>query len=61
MVDRDKYVFDFPRTEENRELYSSHIDWEKEELEDWDYSRWKIPYPSTRRWLDRRNPRDAGE
>ena len=34
MVDRDKYVFDFPRTEENRELYSSHIDWEKEELEE---------------------------
>lgn len=23
--------------------------------------RWKIPSPSTRRWFDRRNPRDAGE
>lgn len=25
------------------------------------YLRWKISYPSTRRWLDRGNPRDAGE
>lgn len=33
MVDKDKYAFDFPRTEENRELYSSHIDWEREERE----------------------------
>ena len=23
--------------------------------------RWKISYPSTRRWLDRGDPRDAGE
>ena len=23
--------------------------------------RWRISYPSTRRWLDRGNPRDAGE
>ena len=26
-----------------------------------DCLRWKISSPSTRRWLDRRNPRDAGE
>ena len=34
MVDKDRYVFDFPRTEENRELFDSHIDWEKEEKEE---------------------------
>nr|DAH49152.1 MAG TPA: hypothetical protein [Caudoviricetes sp.] len=33
MVDKDKYAFDFPRIEENRELYSSPIDWEREEKE----------------------------
>ena len=26
-----------------------------------DCLRWKISYPSKRRWLDRENPRDAGE
>ena len=25
------------------------------------YLRWKISWPSTRRWLDRSKPRDAGE
>ena len=33
MVDIEKYAFDFPRTEENKELFASHIDWESEEKE----------------------------
>lgn len=29
--DRDEFAFDFPRTEENKELFASRIDWEQEE------------------------------
>ena len=29
--DRDEFAFDFPRTEENKELFASRIDWEQED------------------------------
>jgi len=27
----EKFIFDFPRIEENKELFASSIDWEEEE------------------------------
>lgn len=28
---KEDYIFDFPETEENKELFASKIDWEEEE------------------------------
>ena len=28
---KDDYIFDFPETEENKEIFESKIDWKKEE------------------------------
>lgn len=40
---------------------NSIITFMKIDEKEWNSLRWKISYPSTRRWLDRGNPRDAGE